>query len=496
MKKIGMIALAALTVFLSLALSVNAAGSLSISASSAALKVGESITFTVSLSGAPSATSASVQMSYEDKAFSFVSGEFLKSGASLSHYDSSNHVGAILFPDETDFNGKYFKIVLKVKNSSAAQTVKAEVQLRKGSDTLGEYSASVKLNAGAAADHIWSEWKIEKKASCEAAGTETRTCSDCGKTETREIKALGHDWSRKEQIQAADCETAGKETRSCSRCGKTETAEIPALGHDWSAWKTGKAADCEKKGEEGRSCSRCGKTESRETAPLGHEFENPVVLREPSLSHPGLTEGTCSRCGKTAQQVIPCRGVDEATGVALQFDDGVFPEGVSFSVTKAEKDSEAYQAAESALKEIARDFVLFDIAARKGEIAVQPAGEVFVSFPIPEGFEGAALYAVSDTGEAEEIEAALSADGKMITAEVTALSRYAVVKTDSPATDPASDPAPPAPSVPVSSEILPASPNEEEEPKESGVLVPILVIAAVALASAGGAAFFFLKKKK
>ena len=63
-------------------------------------------------------------------------------------------------------------------------------------------------------------WKIIQKPTCEEKGTEEEVCNVCHKKgASREVNLLGHDWS--------DWQDAGtQETRTCSRCGKTETRDI------------------------------------------------------------------------------------------------------------------------------------------------------------------------------------------------------------------------------------------------------------------------------
>ena len=77
--------------------------------------------------------------------------------------------------------------------------------------------------------HAFGEWTVTTEPTCTEAGVETRTC-DCGKTETREIEALGHDWNEdgvcnrcgEEQEQPAESE---KLTGVTGRGSSTDTSE-------------------------------------------------------------------------------------------------------------------------------------------------------------------------------------------------------------------------------------------------------------------------------
>ena len=63
-------------------------------------------------------------------------------------------------------------------------------------------------------------------ATCTAA----KICKDCGFSEGA---ALGHAFTAWETIRLSDCIHAGSQTRSCSACGLTETNPLAALGHQW-----------------------------------------------------------------------------------------------------------------------------------------------------------------------------------------------------------------------------------------------------------------------
>lgn len=64
-------------------------------------------------------------------------------------------------------------------------------------------------------------WKITQAPTCEEKGTEEEVCKVCHKkSASREKDPLGHDWSDW-------VDNGTQETRTCSRCGKTETRDIP-----------------------------------------------------------------------------------------------------------------------------------------------------------------------------------------------------------------------------------------------------------------------------
>ena len=68
--------------------------------------------------------------------------------------------------------------------------------------------------------------KVTKKATCTADGTLTYTCSRCDETKTETIKATGHKWSSWKRTAAATVFKPEVQTRKCSTCNKSETKNV------------------------------------------------------------------------------------------------------------------------------------------------------------------------------------------------------------------------------------------------------------------------------
>lgn len=68
--------------------------------------------------------------------------------------------------------------------------------------------------------------KVTKKATCTADGTLTYTCSRCNETKTETIKATGHKWSNWKRTAAATVFKPEVQTRKCSTCNKSETRNV------------------------------------------------------------------------------------------------------------------------------------------------------------------------------------------------------------------------------------------------------------------------------
>ncbi len=86
---------------------------------------------------------------------------------------------------------------------------------------------SVKADSCDSGSHSFGKWKRTKAPTCTEKGEETRTCSVCGKTETRSVAAKGHTFGEWATTIEATEEHAGEESRTCSVCGHVETRTIP-----------------------------------------------------------------------------------------------------------------------------------------------------------------------------------------------------------------------------------------------------------------------------
>ena len=103
----------------------------------------------------------------------------------------------------------------------------------KGTDTPGTVARAYGLNlvCTGAAPHNWGEWTVTKAAGCTESGSRTRTCLDCGETETETLQPLGHIWSAWSVAKQPTETETGLRRRECSRCGEEETAIIAATGN-------------------------------------------------------------------------------------------------------------------------------------------------------------------------------------------------------------------------------------------------------------------------
>ncbi|MBQ2041028.1 MAG: InlB B-repeat-containing protein, partial [Lachnospiraceae bacterium] len=147
--------------------------------------------------------------------------------------------------------------------------------------------------------HAWSDWAVTTAPTCTETGVETRTCSHCSTTETREVAALGHDLIHHD-AQAAACTAIGWNAYdTCSRCDYTTYEEIPALGHDLVHYAA-QAATCTEKGWNAYdTCTRCDYTTYEEIPALGHDLVHHDAQAATCTEKGWNAYDTCSRCDYT-----------------------------------------------------------------------------------------------------------------------------------------------------------------------------------------------------
>lgn len=147
--------------------------------------------------------------------------------------------------------------------------------------------------------HDWGDWNVTKEPSC-ADGEKEHTCKTCGKMETEVIDATGnHKWGEWKVTTAATCEKKGTQTRSCSICGESQSqTNIPALGHDFESWV--KLDD----NSHTHTCKRsgCGKTET-----AAHTWEK-IDHKDPNCRDDGYDRFRCPDCEAVKTQVLKSTG--------------------------------------------------------------------------------------------------------------------------------------------------------------------------------------------
>jgi GH25 family lysozyme M1 (1,4-beta-N-acetylmuramidase) len=68
-----------------------------------------------------------------------------------------------------------------------------------------------------------------KSATCTETGIQYRRCKDCSESQKEEIPATGHKFGEYQVTKTPTETTEGEKTRTCANCGKTETIKIDKL---------------------------------------------------------------------------------------------------------------------------------------------------------------------------------------------------------------------------------------------------------------------------
>ena len=127
--------------------------------------------------------------------------------------------------------------------------------------------------AGCCSSHSFEE-SARVAATCEAAGSVTQKCTNCGQEETTVLPATGHTYTE-EILQEASCTAAGLKKITCSGCGAGVEKEIPILPHDYNTTIT-KDPVLEGYVTEKGACTMCG--EKMEKTYYASKFQKGTVV--------------------------------------------------------------------------------------------------------------------------------------------------------------------------------------------------------------------------
>ena len=147
--------------------------------------------------------------------------------------------------------------------------------------------------------HSYGEWKQTKAPTCTAKGSESRTCTRCNVSETRDIASLGHDLKHHEAKAATCTEKGWAAYDTCSRCDYSTYKEIATLGHKYTTAVT--TPTCTAKGYTTHTCTACGNSyKDSYTNALGHDYKS----------------GKCTRCGAAdaSYVAVPALKITTASG--------------------------------------------------------------------------------------------------------------------------------------------------------------------------------------
>ena len=150
---------------------------------------------------------------------------------------------------------------------------------------------------GSCLQHTYGDWTYTKYPTCTETGTQVRSCTKCGHTETRSIAPTLHSYGDWVVTKSATCTEDGVETRTCPKCNGVETRSIPKSGHTYGDWTVVQEASCTAQGSKTRTCSTCGNVDTAVIEIAAHKYVSETIPA--TCSAPGGTKYTCSVCGNT-----------------------------------------------------------------------------------------------------------------------------------------------------------------------------------------------------
>ena len=168
---------------------------------------------------------------------------------------------------------------------------------------------------------------------------------------------------------------------------------------------------------------------------------------------------------------------DPTTGIKVEADKGVFPEGVEQVVTQITSGAD-YDRAASILSDVGKKFRLFEIHFELDGAEVQPNGIVTVYYPIPEGYDAdkVVLYRINDDGTKTLVKGTV--ENGFYKVMTKSFSTYALVEQGSTITDAEN------------------SANVGSDIPQTGDSTNVLPFALLALASGGMIGVLFISRKR
>ena len=168
---------------------------------------------------------------------------------------------------------------------------------------------------------------------------------------------------------------------------------------------------------------------------------------------------------------------DPTTGIKVEADKGVFPEGVEQVVTQITSGAD-YDRAASILSDVGKKFRLFEIHFELDGAEIQPNGIVTVYYPIPEGYDAdkVVLYRINDDGTKTLVKGTV--ENGFYKVMTKSFSTYALVEQGSTITDAEN------------------SANVGSDIPQTGDSTNVLPFALLALASGGMIGVLFISRKR
>lgn len=265
-----------------LAIPAAAAGSVrfSISPSSTTVQRGDTITFTVSVSGSEPCTQYGLMLSYDTSVYELVSGSCTASGALFSNF---NNGFAVMFQSATVPSGTVGTFTLRVKDTASfgRSTVSGSASAKNGSDTVSSSGCSASVTI--ACNHDYGSWSNADNTSHQ------KICTVCG-----DVRTENHTWNSGTVTKAATCKEEGTKAYTCTTCNSTKTEAVAKTdSHSYGSWT--QVNDSTHK----HTCSVCSKEET-----ANHAWNSGTITKQPSCKETGVKTYTCTGCDASKTEDI------------------------------------------------------------------------------------------------------------------------------------------------------------------------------------------------
>lgn len=318
MKKAFRVFLAAVLLCSSFIFSVSASAksvSLRISAPSSA-RVGDTISVSAVLSDDSQLGTLTFSLRYDSAAVEILPAQCATGSLFNMNMPNWNASGAVKYTGISEgtvsAGGTVLTAVFRVKKANPQFSLALD-SATDANDNAVSVSLGSAVTVGCA--HNFGGWTVVQPSTCQQAGEQVRTCSDCGAKETAPLAMLSHTSGNWETTKQPTCTANGQREQYCTVCGGLIRKEsIAALGHTFQNWKTETEPTCTEPGTRVGTCTRCGKTETQSIAALGHDIQNWKTEKEPTCTENGTRVGACTRCGKTVTESVPALGHSISAG--------------------------------------------------------------------------------------------------------------------------------------------------------------------------------------
>ena len=157
-------------------------------------------------------------------------------------------------------------------------------------------------------DHTYGAWSQTKAPECTEKGEESRTCSVCTHTETKDIDPTGHKLDNGTVTTKPTCTEKGVMTFTCTKCSYTETKDVDSTGHKLDNGTVTTKPTCTEKGVKTFACSACSYTETQAIDATGHNLRTAIITHKPTCTTNGLKTAFCSNCDYKEQQEVAPNG--------------------------------------------------------------------------------------------------------------------------------------------------------------------------------------------